>query len=108
DGVNEFGRNIGTQIAEPSTIALSVRGAQPIDVCALVWECPSEQIKEQHAEAVEIARHGGGFAGEHFRSEIHRGAGDARRIAALRSSRTKVHEDDAPARFAHNVLRLDV
>ena len=65
-------------------------------------------MEEQDANTVNIAARRGRRARQGLGREIHRGSGDVRRDRALRAAGAEVHQHQAAAVFAHDVLRLDV
>ncbi len=106
--LNEFRRHVGAKIAKPSAIAVGVRSTQCVDVESGIRKRVGQQMEEQDAEAVEIARGRRRRAGQHFWREIHRRAGNTGRIGTLRAPGAEVHQDDSSALLAHDVLCLDV
>ena len=69
-------------------------------------------MEQQDAEAVDVALRRGVGAGEHFRREVERRAGDRRGLDRLvvleQQAGAEVHQHQAAAFFADDVLRLDV
>ena len=68
---------------------------------------PRDQVEQQHAQAVQIALHRGALAAEDLGREVERRADEpigARQLFAG----AEIHQDDAAAALAHDVLRLDV
>ena len=85
-----------------------MRRTQAVEIGTGIRMGGSQKVEEQDAKTVEIALWGRRLAGEDFRREIHRRARHSRRVGPLRTAGTKVHEDDAAAVLAHDVLRFDV
>ena len=71
---------------------------------------PGHDVEQEHAEAIDVGARRGWRSCEQLWSHIDRRAGQA----AARHGRlqlltgTEVHQDQSPAVFAHDVLRLDV
>ena len=65
-------------------------------------------MKQQYAEAIKIALRRRRLAGQHFGREIHGRSRHSGCAGALRAAGAEVHQDDAAAVLAHDVLSLDV
>ncbi len=89
-----------------------VRGAQVVDRLCDDRIVRRHQVIEQDADGVDVAAHGRGLAGEHFRRHVERRArdvGTARVFERARfAARAEVHQDDAPGLLAHHVAGLHV
>ena len=66
-----------------------------------------DEVEEQDADAIEIALDRGFLASEDLGRQIQRRPDEAAGAGEILAS-PEVHEDDAPACLAHDVLRLDV
>ena len=73
-------------------------------------ELAGHEVEEQHADAVEIRLDRRGLSVENLGREIQGRTDNPRRAAIAEQllAGAEVHEDDAAARFAHDVLRFDV
>jgi hypothetical protein len=67
-----------------------------------------EQVKEQDAEAVDVAPRGGRFARQDFRRQVERRPRNREGIGPLHTARAEIHEHQAALVLTHHVLGLDV
>jgi hypothetical protein len=101
---------IRPKIPQLAAIAPLVRACQLIDRSCGDGELAGDEVKQQHAEAVQIALHRCGLPREHFRREVQRRPGDLRAagVSLQFLARSEIHQDGAPAALTQDVLRLHV
>ncbi len=86
---------------------MRVRPRELLHRAGVHWELPGDEIEQQHAEAVEIALHRRALAAENLGREVERRPDEAVGAGKLLAG-AEIHEHQAPAALAHDVLGLDV
>src|SRR5436190_22278202 len=65
-------------------------------------------MKQQNSRRIEVGARGGRLPFEKFRRHVQRRAAElARRVSRL-MTQAEIHQNDAPALLAHDILRLDI
>ncbi len=111
DDPHEAIRQVGTRVLQAHVATVVMRLPQLVEVRRLDREVAGDQVIEEHAQAVDVAPDGGLGAAEDLGRQIERRPRELIRTRSdliARAPRAKVHEDEPPALFAHDVLRLDV
>ena len=111
DGAPEFIGHIGPHIGQLFDITGTMGRWSVFQRPAGHGMRGGEKMKQQHAKRIDVARLRRRATGEHLRREVQRRTrviAVARRRELQIMARAKVHENDAPAGLAHDVLRLDV
>ena len=112
DDVDEAFRQVRPQVVQALALAAIVHppqlGQRPRDVGIRA----GDEVEQEDAEAVDVALRRGVGAGEHFRREVERRAGDRRGLHGFvvleQQAGAEVHQHEPAALFADDVLRLDV
>jgi hypothetical protein len=110
DHLDESGWQVRTDVAKAPTLTLAVGGGELQNAGGGNREFAGHEIEQEHAHAVEIRLDRRGLAFENLGREIQRRAHEPRGAAAAAQllAGAEVHDDDASALFAHDVLGFDV
>ena len=107
DHAHEAFGHVRPQITQRLTTAIRVCPPQLLHRRGDDRKLPGDEVEEHDADAVEIALDRGLLTAEDLGRQIER-CPDETAGAGEILARPEVHEDDAPAGLAHDVLRLDV
>ena len=111
DHANEGLLQIGTEILKPCGFPPRVRGAEAGDRLGVDGEVVGHEVKQQYPDAVDVASNRRVGAVKPLRREVRQRPDDARAHRTRRRAclpRAEVHQHQAAALLAHDVLRLDV
>ena len=107
DDADETLGHVGPQVAQRLTESSRVCARQLLHRRGGNGKLAGDEVEEHHADAVEIALDRGFLPAENLRRQIERRSDEAVAAGELLAG-AEVHEDDAAAGLAHDVLRLDV
>ena len=110
DDLDDRFRQVRAQVAQPFPRAPPVRFAQGREGRAIDRNRARQEKEQQHAEAVHVARRRRRRSLEQLRRHVERRPREDLGIllGGEDLGTAEVHEDDAPADLAHDVVRLDV
>ena len=107
DHLRERQRQVGARVEQRPAGAPGVRRAQAIEIRAVDGVLRREQIEEQHADRVDVARDRRRLSRQELRRHV--GGGAARPGQGTAGVREpEVHQQDPAALLAHHVAGLDV
>ena len=107
DHVGQRLRQIGPHVEQRAAGALAVRRAELLDVRALDGVAPRQQVEDQHADGVDVARDRRRLSCQELRRHV-RGRAARVAVAPALVGEPEIHQQDPAALLAHDVAGLDV